>query len=216
MTRRCLLSVCLTIAAAIGLCAAILWATDREQKTLNMQCRPSSPEQMPAGNYVLFWGNSLAFDHGWSLDGYQAVNCAIQGLTAARAVPMTERLPKMDFSAIVLVFGTVELVREIEDVAQFASAMDQIRQTLGKVHRQTKIVILGVPEGGPDVWLYGGNDQLYEINEVLRGQDDAVFLNTTNALSELPQNEQTYDRVHLSPASYRLLEQALLGVIGAD
>ena len=204
------------VALVAGLGLGVLCENRENLSDLDMQCRPSSPELLASGPKVLFWGNSLAFDHGWAVDGYLTVNCARQGLTAKQAVTMIEALPDIDAAAIVLVFGTVELARDIESVSEFQAAIESILTRLEVDHPGARIVMLGIPDGGSDVWTYQGNRALPGMNAFLAGIDGAAFLDTMGALSVLPDSDRSYDGVHLSGDAYNVLEQALQELLGED
>lgn len=181
---------------------------------LRIVCRPSSPERLDAGPKVLFWGNSLAFDHGWRVDDHVAVNCARQGMTAQAAVPQSEQLPRVAFAAVVLVFGSVEMVRNVDDTSQFATAIDAIVARVRGFYPGAEIVVLGVPHGSPDVWSYGDQVSPAEINDVLRDLNETTYLDINAVLSGISEQQQTYDGVHLTPQSYLVLEAAISDVLG--
>lgn len=181
-----------------------------------MQCRPSSPALLPDGQKILFWGNSLAFDHGWSFNGFQPINCARQGLTAQAARPMTSQLPDMEFAAVVIVFGTVELVQNIKDTAEFGEAVLDVSSQLRSAYPNAKLVVLGVPDGRQDVWSYARASQTEKINARLDSLEDTIFVDSTAALSDILEDHQTYDGVHLTPVSYASLEREILQIIEGE
>ncbi len=184
----------------------MVWHASPEPEIVKVTCRPSAPELLPAGPKVLVWGNSLSFDNDWRLERHQTVNCARQGMTAQDALPMVVALPKLEFSAIVLAFGSVELVRETGDIGGFRSSIEKIQKNLITLYPDTTIVVIGVPGGNQNIWQYGSSPQLSQINEVLRGLKGTRFLNTTELLSIIPESMQTYDGVHLTKDSYELIE----------
>ena len=207
-------AVLLLIGLVSGLViGGVLWGRSDGQTTMHMQCRPTSPAMLPETQSILFWGNSLAFDHDWSLDEFQAVNCARQGLTAQTALSMTSQLPEIEFAVIVVVFGTVELVQSIKDVSEFGDAISEMGSRLNASYPSAKLVVLGVPDGSKDVWRYAGDTQTEEVNARLRGLENTIFVDTTTVLSSLSDSDQTYDGVHLTRASYAYLEREILRLI---
>ena len=173
-------------------------------------CRPSAPEQLANGPKVLFWGNSLAFDHNWRLRRSVPVNCARQGMTAKAALEVIHTLPAIEFDAIVVVFGTVELLRDIKSVDQFSAAISTNIAQLSSAYDGSKIVVVGVPEGPLDVWRYNSDVPASAMNDVLRQIDGVDYIDTTQVLSDLPWDMQTYDGIHLTAESYAILERALI------
>lgn len=185
-------------------------------KAAPLTCRPSVPQHLPPGPAILFWGNSIAFDHGWSVDGSHSVNCAIQGLTAENAVAMTGRLPRRDFSAIVLAFGSVELARGAPDIARFAAALSEITKTLRTNYPDADLIVLGVPAGGADplAWRYAGHEAHAQISAALRGAAEPDgFVDVALALNQKPLIKSTYDGIHMTTEAYARIEKALWDVL---
>lgn len=211
--RAVLLLIGLVGGVAIGVA---IWGRSDAPATVQMQCRPSSPERLPNGQNILFWGNSLAFDHGWSFNGFQSINCARQGLTAQAARTVTSQLPDMEFAAVVIVFGTVELVRDIEDTTEFGEAILDVSSRLHDSYPNAKLIVLGVPDGRQDVWSYAHAPQAAKINALLRGLENTFFLDSTAALSDILEGHQTYDGVHLTPAGYAALEREIFHMIEGE
>jgi len=203
-------------ALVVGWVGASKWNLGFAETAQAMQCRPTSPQHLEADKKVLFWGNSLAFDHGWTLDGYQTVNCARQGLTAERAQEATSKLPKTDFAAIILVFGTVELVQGIEETAPFEAAIFRISQQLMQDHPNATILALGIPTGSNGGWDYPGSTQPERLNAALESLSNVQFVDTTQVLSQIDFGRVSYDGIHLFPASYLAIEREIETVLGSD
>ena len=194
-----------------GLFAGAVVTNRTEVSEFTPTCRPSSPETLGNQPAVLFWGNSLAFDGDWPLDGFASVNCAVQGMTAQTAALRTTALPEMNVAAVVLVLGTVELVRDIADPATFRAALDAITADLAQKYPDADIIAFGIPrnETAKDVWAYENQQHLDALNDVLGQIPDVAFLDTTQILAGLPVGSETYDGVHLTRQSYLLLNTAI-------
>ena len=108
-------------------------------------CRPSVPEQVAPGDaeMVLYLGNSLVFDHDWVLPGTLPVNCARQGMLAARL--RVSDLPDVTPQLIVLGFGTVELMQGKPDAKAFTETMAGHVAALRQRFAEAQILLLGVP-----------------------------------------------------------------------
>ncbi|WP_420862200.1 SGNH/GDSL hydrolase family protein [Algirhabdus cladophorae] len=171
-------------------------------------CRPSSPEKLGDQPAVLFWGNSLAFDGDWPLDGFVSVNCGVQGLTAQAAVELTPSLPDLDFAAVVIIFGTVELIRGAESPEIFRASVNDVLDQLGQKYPKAKFVALGVPRRtATNIWRYENERHLDVVNDILRQMNDVIFIDSTEILEDLTAGSETYDGVHFSRQSYFLLAQ---------
>lgn len=171
-----------------------------------LTCRPSAPEKLPAEPVVLFLGNSLAFDADWPLDGSQTVNCARQGLTASAALSLMETLPDIAPKAVVLVFGTVELVRGNADPDAFQADMASIAETLRARTPDTVIVILGVASMGEN-WSYNSADA--EALNAATLRIDGVSVLLLDPVLARHEGPVSYDGVHLTPSVYSLIRAAL-------
>lgn len=178
---------------------------------VSLQCRPSAPETLAGAPAVLVWGNSLAFDHGWQVPGHLVVNCARQGMTAEAAVPLTEALPRMPIEAVVLIFGTVELVRPAKPDAAFQAAMSTIRTRLQALYPEARLIVVGIP-GAAEVWSYADRPELGALNEVLAGLG-GTFLDVSETLAAVPGARRSYDGVHLTAESYGALEARLAEIL---
>jgi len=113
------------------------------------------------------------------------------------------------------VFGTVELLRDGETAADFRTAIESIRATLGQRYPKAQVIGVGIPTGGIQ-WRYGEDARSRRLNAILRDLDQTIFLSLTEALSEVPDQHQSYDGVHLSATSYAAAEEALLVALGLD
>lgn len=176
-------------------------------------CRPSQPHLLQEQPAILFWGNSLAFDHSWNIPGHVVVNCALQGLTAQRAAALTPALPDMEVSAIVLVFGTVELLRDINDPAPFRQGVRTVIDRLRQRHPDAEIVMVGIPAG--EGWSYATHSLLGVLNTALKRQERVAFLDTSQTLDRIPPKLRSYDGLHLAGRSYEAIEAALSSLLGA-
>jgi len=199
----------LLIFAVVGAFTFKVWTAPISKVPENVVCRPSVPEQLPVGPKVLFWGNSLAFDHSWKVDGHLAVNCARQGMTAMAAVSHIDALPNVDISASVVIFGTVELVRGLSDPAPFFDAVEQNVAGLKAKYPGAQVFLVGVPEGSLEVWRYHDTVSGTDLNDPLQDIDETHYVDTTRLLSQIPDSKQTYDGVHLTDESYGLIQDEI-------
>ncbi len=196
---------------SVGVAAGYFWFANQAQPTQNVACRPSVPQLLSDGPKVLFWGNSIAFDHGWDIPGLSVVNCAVQGLTARQALLLTEKLPEIEFDAIVVVFGSVELVRDQVEVEEFGASIEGVIKDLRSRYEGSDIIALGVPENKSKdrIWLYPGGRNATTVNARLTSLENVDFLNTTALLDNVPDSQRTYDGVHLTKQSYLVVETSL-------
>lgn len=198
-----------------GLVASPLMHERPQDPEFTPTCRPSSPEKLGGQSAVLFWGNSLAFDGDWPLNGFVSVNCAVQGMTADTAADRTPALPDMEFAAVVLIFGTVELVQDRADPAVFRTALNTITADITQKYPDAQIIAVGVPrnESAKDVWAYESQPHLDAFNDTLGQLANVTFIDSAKRLASLPVGSETYDRVHLSRQSYLLLNAAIQSVL---
>lgn len=180
-------------------------------------CRPSSPEKLGGQSAVLFWGNSLAFDGDWPLNGFISVNCAVQGMTADTAAGRTPALPDMKFAAVVLIFGTVELAQDRADPAVFRTALNTITADITQKYPGAQIIVVSIPrnESAKDVWAYESQPHLDAFNDALGQLANVTFIDSAKRLASLPVGSETYERVHLSHQSYLLLNAAIQSALPA-
>lgn len=212
MTVRRIWLLCAALAGfAVGVGAVLAILPDKRSQAL--ACRPSASEALPSGPTVLILGNSLAFDANWPLDGSQTVNCARQGLTASAAIPLIETLPDIAPKAVVLVFGTVELVRGNADPDAFQADMATVVETLRARTPDTAIVILNVASMGEN-WSYDSVDAGV-LNAAILGIDGVSVLPLDPILA-LHEGPVSYDGVHLIPSVYTLIRAALEAHLADD
>lgn len=213
MLRRVLLPFSLGLCAGLALWA--LWPQTPPARGPDVTCRPSGPQTALAGAerpVLLLWGNSLLFDHDWTNGPYLPVNCAQQGQTLSAALPRTPALPQMPVDVILLAFGSVELIRpDPIDMDTFRTELDQMLHLLRARYPQARIVLAGVPFGGPasDPWVYQDRRELNAINQALITENRAGFLDLSALLDAAGEAAQHYDGVHLTHESYRIWEAAL-------
>jgi len=171
-----------------------------------LACRPSVPEALASDAPILVFGNSLAFDTDWQIDGEQIVNCARQGLTVAAALPLIGELPNIAPKSIVLVFGTVELIGDTADPEVFHSNLVKLVESLNAKYDAANTVVLGVPTTGED-WSYDLADAK-ALNEVIAEIDDVSMLSVDSILAQKG-GAAHYDGVHLIPSMYPSIWEAL-------
>lgn len=193
--------------ALTAVCLLSVW----QAPTSPMICRPSAPAAAAAAAVdpvVLFWGNSLAHDADWNTPGrVLAINCARQGQTATEALAEVKALPDIEPAAIVLAFGTVELVRQAADVPQFSDTMRALTAALRDRYPAARLALTGIPATSAP-WRYD-TDQAARLNTVLAALGPDDFLDLDAALAGVPEAMQSYDGVHLSPTSYTAWRKAL-------
>ena len=189
-----------------GLGMGLLWERQAPAPHAGPVCRPSSPAEISGPPAILFWGNSLAFDADWPLDGHQAVNCARQGLTASAALPLLDTLPAITPEAVVLVFGTVELVRGPVDANAFQADLLAIADTLRAKAPDAAIIALGLPSAG-QTWSYN-TTEADTLTAAMRGIDGVTLLPLDPILAQHA-GPISYDGVHLSPSVYPLIRAAV-------
>lgn len=198
------------IVFAVGLWAGTQLPEDGGRQR-HVPCRPSLPALAAAGSpvpTVLFWGNSIAFDHDWRSTGrIMPVNCAVQGMTASTARALTEALPEIEVSAVVLVLGSVELARGSTDQAEFDASLKVMLSKIRVKYRDAAIIVLGIPFGSGD-WTYD-RAQLEIFQGALRNLPDTTFFDTATVISQNPMLDASYDGVHLRRETYLLIEKAL-------
>jgi lysophospholipase L1-like esterase len=158
---------------------------------------------------VLFWGNSLLFDHSWDDSSFVPVNCARQGQTVRDALPRIPALPRIDPDAIVLAFGSVELIRpQPINVQDWRADMQALVETLRVRYPDAQLLVTGIPATpqGPTPWHYGSRAELTPMNAALSALLDTEFLDLSAALIAAGLTRPHYDGVHLTRASYRVWE----------
>ena len=193
-------AVCLVAGAGVTL------AVMTEEQPDTLACRPSAPQVLAPKDPILILGNSLAFDSDWQIDGAQIVNCARQGLTVAAALPLIGDLPNIAPKSVVLVFGTVELIRDSADPEVFRSNLVKFVERLAAKYDAANIVALGVPTTG-EGWLYDLADAK-ALNGVIADIDDVSMLSVDPILAQ-KSDAAHYDGAHLSPSIYPSIWEAL-------
>ncbi len=189
-----------------------------------LSCTPSAPQVVTAraeGPVVLFWGNSLLHDHQWRIGGATSVNCAVQGLTAAAAAPLVPSLPNVAPDAIVLAFGSVELVRASKGVASDANAIAKaVRANLAALKARwplAMIVLSSAPafaqQGGDGIIDLDEAEALNGVLSLIAGEAAGVSYFEMRTLYDASRPElpaaATYDGVHLTGQAYARWEAAL-------
>lgn len=204
----------------------------RENRTTSVSpqltCRPSFPEMAVATTpkpAILFFGNSLLFDHGWRIPGAIVINCARQGMLAREALQLMGTLPEVDPRMIVLSFGSVEVVRaaKTEDAVrrpEFEQSIEGITASLKTRWPNSKIIWTAIPRSedeGDRIVMRQPDIDL--VNEAIR------TLSSPTALIELDQEVQVlrdrsipvlYDGVHLSGQAYTQWERAIVKAFSAQ
>jgi len=183
-------------------------------------CRPSLPEKAIEQSdvpVVLFWGNSLLFDHGWTDEAFFSVNCARQGTTAARGRFLTPALPQLSVDAILVAFGSVELAHGGAPDS-FENDMREIITLLRSQYPNSKIWLSGVPYTKDTVppWVYADTIGPSQINEILINIEGTFFFDLTGALQPIDASMQTYDGVHLTLESYMRWQNEFSRIFGAE
>ena len=222
MIRRAAL-VLLVVIAAFG-AGYVLGGKTVPPARIALSCTPSAPETIVRSTdapVILFWGNSLLHDHDWRMDGAVAVNCALQGLTAAAAAPMIASLPDVEPDVIVLAFGSVELIRagrggDFSEDAFSAAVTDNVAALKARWSNARQILT-----SAPSFRGLGGDEQIDlgqagTVNAALSSiaeEDNAISYFEMSALykpggPDLP-GEATYDGVHLTRAAYQRWQAAL-------
>lgn len=164
-------------------------------------CRPSEPARYldaHDGPPLLLFGNSLLFDHNWQVPGIQVINCARQGLTLGAGLGLVADLPDITPKAILLGFGSVELLRGQSSPEAFSAALQDMFGALDARFPDTPALLLSIPESGPEY------TQAPALNTVLRA---AVASSPRRALIDLgalpiPPDAQLYDQIHLKAPVY--------------
>lgn len=181
-------------------------------------CRPSKPHVAYAdanGPVVLMWGNSLLFDHDWvSLPG-DVVNCARQGMTAARAQGLTTQLPAISPSHVLLAFGSVEAFRaghigEPVVPRDIAGAVGSIAGDIAARWPDAQIVLTHVPDFQS---LPIRSADVAAINEALNGISDVHLLDLNAAFGNADRPRLSHDGVHPGQQAYAYWETALRGMM---
>jgi hypothetical protein len=131
-------------------------------------------------------------------------------------VARTSALPDVDFAAVVIVFGTVELVRGVEDPDTFRVAVNDITNQLVQKYPNAKITALGVPRrrNTLNVWYYEGQRHLDALNDILKQLNGVAFIDSTQILERVMAGSETYDGVHFTDESYILLVQSVQKILG--
>ncbi|WP_375230070.1 SGNH/GDSL hydrolase family protein [Roseobacter sp. S98] len=199
---RAILAAAVCFVAGVGVTLALM----PEKRPASLACRPSAPQALATKEPILVLGNSLAFDSDWQIDGKQTVNCARQGLTVAAALPLIDELPDIAPKSVVLVFGTVELVRDTADPEVFRSSLVKLVESLNAKYDPADIVVLGVPATGED-WSYDLADAK-ALNRVIAEIDDVSMLSLDTVLAQQG-SAAHYDGVHLTPSMYPSIWAAL-------
>lgn len=214
MTRQ--VTLILMLLSALGIAVLVGMMHRRTPEPAYVTCRPTAPglaAMRTSAPVVLLWGNSLLFDAPWAGQSFFPINCAHQGMTAEVAVKRTELLPDIAVDAIVLAFGSVELIREADiDTTRFAGTVAAIRNQLADRYGPVPIIVSGVPSTplAEPVWGYLTPGDGVRINRALRELDGAVYLDLSRALADVPSPSQTYDGIHLTAESYMAWEQAIM------
>lgn len=183
-------------------------------------CRPSLPEKAIEQSdlpVVLFWGNSLLFDHGWTDEAFFSVNCARQGITAARGRFLTPALPVLSVDAILVAFGSVELAHgSVPD--SFENDMREIATQLRSQYPNSSIWLSGIPntKDTSPPWVYADTEGAVQINEILVGIEGTSFFDLTDAIQSVDAARQTYDGVHLTSESYTRWQIKFSSMLGAE
>lgn len=157
-----------------------------------LACRPSAPATAVAtagAQVVLYLGNSIVFDHDWSLPGTRAVNCARQGLVA-EALPV-DALPRIAPDLVVLGFGTVELVRGARDAPAVVADLGGVLRGVAARYDGAPILILAVPpyEDG-------------SVSEAVNAGLAALAADMGAGFAPLGPGARTYDGIHLVRDAY--------------
>lgn len=191
-------------------------------ETAALTCRPSLPAdalQDADRPVVLFWGNSLLFDHSWDHPSFKAVNCARQGLTLDAALPLMQSLPEIAPNAVLLAFGSVELIRPGPiDLHRWQADLDKMLNHLQTHYPDTLVILSTIPtvQDSASGWRYGTRPELAGMNAILTATADTDVINLAKTLERAGINPQHYDGVHLREQSYRAWETALAERITAQ
>lgn len=206
--RSTALLMLVSLALGLGL-GGVFWPRTDAPAPPSVTCRPSHPPQALAEApepVVLLWGNSLLFDHSWDSAGFVAVNCARQGMTLADALLASSALPQMRLEAILLTFGSVELIRPGPiDTNAWAQDMTTLVTNLRARYPQARILATTIPTGtrADTPWRYADRPELVAMNTALLDLLEADTLDLSALLDSAGVTRQHYDGVHLSRESYR-------------
>lgn len=187
------------VSAVVGAAIALLLAPQPlSSNQSSLACRPSAPEMVPRNTdaIVLYFGNSLVFDHDWTIDGTQPVNCGQQGLTALKflSLPMPNIVPDV----VVLGFGTVEMARaasngETADAKEFSESMESTLERVLDAYPSSSLMILLPPALG-DPFASSDHEPFQDqLRRIAREQEASVASSPGST---------TYDGVHLNTESY--------------
>lgn len=210
----------LLILAGCILGMGLTWGLFSQNDGLNLgisspACRPSAPRvaaEVTERPIILFWGNSLLFDHSWDDTAFFAVNCASQGMTAGGARKLTQYLPDLEVDAIVVAFGSVELVRAGDEKNEsFKADMASIVSQLSLQYPNSIIWLFGVPvtQNEEPAWVYAKSQMPQVMNEMLSSLDGAIFFDLSNILKNIGVRH-TYDGVHLTARSYAAWQSVIV------
>ncbi len=212
-----------------GIAAALLFSAIRllpaNQPTatpVQLACRPSAPAiaaERSNDPVLLLFGNSLLFDHGWSVPGYFPVNCARQGLTARDGQGSLALLPDVAPTAVIIAFGSVEAFRATERKSAVASgpfdeALRGVVEHLAERWPDAALLVSNVPAtyglGQADVLALNAS-----ITQAITPLDSSArLLDLDKALAGQQARDVSYDGVHLTPFAYDLWTKAIRDVLG--
>lgn len=195
---------------------ALAFFTFQTAEAERVTCRPSHPALAMATDprpVVLFWGNSLLFDHGWDHPGFAAVNCARQGLTVTAALSLVQGLPDLEPEAVVLAFGSVELIRPGPiDLDRWQADITAMRMALRARYPKARVILSTIPTG-PSDWRYGAREELAQMNTALRQLPETETFELAEVFAAAEIALPHYDGVHLNLPSYRAWTAALAAQI---
>lgn len=220
MTRSLTIALAgVLMGALVTVATQFLWARIQPPPT-TVTCRPTAPAvatQDSTVPVVLFWGNSLLFDHGWQDPNFVAVNCAQQGMTAADALRRTTQLPTLPADAILIAFGSVELARsKTPTPAMFMEDVAAIVALLRSRHPNARIWLSGVPSTSysPSEWHYTPTQALL-FNTVLQEITGTEYMDLSDVLRRDVSDPHNYDGIHLSAPSYAAWQRDLAQRVAA-
>ena len=171
-------------------------------------------------------GNSLLHDKKWMFSESQTVNCAVQGLTLQKFLPLFEAVPPLVPDVIVVAFGTVEVVqadrRFKEDdllssevnTSAFRKSIHRLLDKLKESWPDAKLIINSVPPTRKRDWQAPttASQNIMKLNQVIldivshKQYADIHLIDLSSVLDlegSVLSEDMTYDGIHLTKKAYQ-------------
>ena len=180
-----------------------------------IHCVKIAPENPVADSKsILFLGNSLLHDYDWSIDRFQVINCARQGLTLEKYLTMKQEIENDHVEFIVIAFGTVEAIRQktitTYEQESFLHSLNELHEILSTDWKQARVIVTAVPP--INNLIYEGENVDAALVQMINQDIARVFKESSEHWVELTAildtnasgltDEMTYDGVHLSDIAY--------------